>query len=180
MPPQQVQVFESRMIVRGPDEIKGQVGSLAFIYTKYPDPGGNRWFVRPGYVGHEQMTNSAGMLQAFFGPEAEEMYQKVVTIGDIFAPDERCQYSPTGAKRENWDWYTIRQLAKRENLFGRAGTLCGRQVVMLWGNPPGWEAMLVEVLGYLGIGPESEAVVVVGNSAQYQARDFFATNPRGE
>ena len=40
--------------------------------------------------------------------------------------------------------------------------------------------MLVEVLGHLGIGPESEAVVVVGNSAQYRARDFLVINPGGE
>lgn len=178
--PQEVQVFDTSLIRRGPDEIRGQVGSLAFIFTKHSDPDGNRWFAQPGFVGHEKMTNTPAMLRAFFGPEADEMYRKVVTIGDVFALDERGQYAPTGEEREVWDWYTIRQLAKRENLFGRAGTLCGRRVVMLWGNPPAWEAMLIAVLGHLGIGPESETVVVVGNSAQYRARDFLATNPGGD
>jgi hypothetical protein len=40
MPPREVHVFDHRQIIRGPDEIRGQVGSLAFIYTKYPDPPG--------------------------------------------------------------------------------------------------------------------------------------------
>jgi hypothetical protein len=56
------------LIAQGPDEIKGQIGSLDFIYTKYPDPEGNRWFVHPGYVGNKEMTNSHGVLQALFGP----------------------------------------------------------------------------------------------------------------
>ena len=50
------------MIAQGPDEIRGQIGSLDFIYTKYPDPEGNRWFVHPGYVGNKEMTNSHGVL----------------------------------------------------------------------------------------------------------------------
>ena len=180
MPPQEVQVFDPSFIRQGPDEIRGQVGSLVFIYSRYPDPDGNRWFVRPGFVGHEQMTNTVGMLRALFGSEADEVYRQVVTIGDVFAIDERGQYAPTGARRENWDWYTIRQLAKRENLFGRSGTLGGRKVVMLWGAPPGWEEMLIAVLGHLGIDPESETVVTVGNDRQYLARDFSIDNPGGD
>jgi hypothetical protein len=174
MPPSQVHVFEPRQIIRGPDEIRGQVGSVAFIYTKYPDTEGNRWFVRPGYLGHEAMTNTPAMLQALFGPEAVAVYRRVVSIGDVFGRDEHGHYVPTGEKREDWDWRTIRLLAKRENLFGRAGKLCNRQVVMLWGDPPGWEAMLGEVLNHLGIVVESEAVVVMGSDRQYWARDFLA------
>lgn len=173
MPPIEVHVFEPNQISRGPDEIRGQVGSLAFIYTRYPDPDGNRWFVQPGYVGHEQMTNTVSMLRALFGSEAEPVYQRVVTISEVYAKDERGQYVPTGERREAWDWRTIRLLAKKENLFGRSGVLCGRRVVMLWGAPPGWEAMLVEVLGQLGIGPDREVVVVVGTDRQYWARDFL-------
>jgi hypothetical protein len=173
MPPE-VYVFDTQLIRRGPDEIRGQVGSLAFIFTKYSDPQGNRWFVRPGYIGHEQMTNSPEMLQAFFGPEAMVVAQQVVTIGDTYIQNERGYFIPTGQKREVYDWWTIRQLAKHENLFGRAGKLCGRKVVMLWGTPPGWEAMVGEVLKHLGIGSQSEAIVVVGNDRQYMARDFFA------
>jgi hypothetical protein len=48
MPPPEVHVFTARQITLGPDEIRGQVGSHAFIYTRYPDPEGNRWFVKPG------------------------------------------------------------------------------------------------------------------------------------
>jgi hypothetical protein len=182
MPPTEVQVFSPRQIALGPDEIRGSVGSFAFIYTKYPDPEGNRWFVQPGYVGHETMTNTQGMLQAFFGPEADAVYEQVVSIGEVYSNDSRGQYVTTGEKREVWDWRTIRLLAKRENLFGRAGTLCGRRVVMLWGDPPGWEVMLVEVLGHLGIEVKEEVIVVVANQRQFMARDFLTgirTNRRG-
>ena len=172
MPPPEIHVFEPRQIIRGPDEIRGQVGSSAFIYTKYPDPEGNRSFVQPGYIGHEEMTNTPGMLQALFGPQADAVYEQVVTVGDVYEKDERGHYVPTGKKRENWDWRTIRLLAKRENLFGRSGILCNREVVMLWGDPPGWEAMLIEVLKNLGVGPESEVLVVMGYVRQYWARDF--------
>ena len=170
MPPPEVHVFEAHQIARGPDEIRGQPGSHVFIYSKYPDPEGNRWFVQPGHVGHEEMTNTRGMLQALFGPDAGRVAEEVVTVGDEYARDGR----PTGERKEMWDWWTIRRLSRGGNLYGRAGTLLGRQVVMLWGDPPGWEAMLVEVLGRLGIGRESEAVVVVGNARQYFARDFSA------
>ena len=174
MSPPEVHAFLLRQIARGPDEIRGQVGSLAFIYTRYPDPGGNRWFVRPGYVGHEEMTNTHGMLRAFFGPKSGEVAGQVVTITKVYAKDGRGHHAPTGETNEVWDWYEIRRLAKQENLFGRAGTLGGRQVVMLWGDPPGWEGMLVEVLGRLGLGSEGEAVVTVANDRQFMARDFTA------
>jgi hypothetical protein len=173
MPPPEIHVFTTSQIALGPDEIRGQVGSWAFIYTKFTDPDGNRWFVQPGYVGHEQMTNTHGMLQAFFGAKAGEVAGQVVSIGEVYAKDGQGQYAPSGEKKEVWDWRTIRLLAKRENLFGRSGTLAGHRVVMLWGDPPGWEAMLVEVLGHLGIGGESETIVVLGNVAQYEARLFL-------
>jgi hypothetical protein len=173
MLPPEIHVFSLQQIALGPDEIRGQVGSFAFIYTKYSDPDGNRWFVQPGYVGHERMTNTRGMLRAFFGPRAGEIAGQVVAPGEMYSKDGQGQYVSTGQEREIWDWRTIRLLAKRENLFGRAGTLCGRRVVMLWGDPPGWEAMLVVVLEHLGIGRESEAVVVLGNLAQFDARLFL-------
>ena len=83
MPPPEIHVFQPRQIALGPDEIRGQVGSHAFIYTRYPDPEGNRWFVQPGYVGHEQMTNTHGMLRAFFGPSAGEVAEQVVSFGEV-------------------------------------------------------------------------------------------------
>src|SRR5947209_498084 len=99
MPPPEVHVFAPRQIALGPDEIRGQVGSLAFIYTRYPDPEGDRWFVRPGYVGHEQMTNTHGMLRAFFGPRSGEVAEQVVSMGQVYSKDSRGQYAPTGAMR---------------------------------------------------------------------------------
>ena len=173
MPPPEVYVFDPRQIIRGPDEIRGQVGSVAFIFTKYSDPDGHHWFVQPGHVGHEEMTNTRGMLQALFGPDAERVLEQVVTIGDVYVQGEHGRYVPSGEKREYYDWHAIRRFAKQENLFGRAGTLGGRQVVMLWGAPHGWEAMLIEVLAHLAIGALSEVVVTVGNDRQYRARDFF-------
>jgi hypothetical protein len=182
MPPPEVHVFTSRQITRGPDEIRGSVGSYAFIYTKYPDPEGNHWFVQPGYVGQEQMTNTHGMLQAFFGTRADEVAEQVVSIGEVYSIDGGGYHAPTGEKKEVWDWRMIRLLAKRENLFGRSGVLYGRPVVMLWGDPPGWEAMLVEVLGDLGIKVENEVIVVVANQRQFMVREFLTgmrTNRRG-
>ncbi|MEJ7636432.1 MAG: hypothetical protein WKF75_00190 [Singulisphaera sp.] len=173
MPPPQVHVFTPCQIARGPDEIRGQPGSLVFIYSRYTDPEGNRWFVRPGHVGHEQMTNTHGMLQALFGPDAGQIAQQVVSIGDVYSDTGHGYPAPTGERREIWDWYSIRGLAKRENLFGRSGRLDCRRVVMLWGTPSGWEAMLIEVLGHLGIGSGSDALVVVLNLAQYEARLFI-------
>src|ERR1700722_6239422 len=99
MPPPEVQVFDPRLIAHGPDAIRGQVDSFAFIFTKYADSQGNRWFVRPGYIGHEEMTNSLGMLQALFGPDADAVYGQVVSVGDVYEKDERGFYAPTGTKR---------------------------------------------------------------------------------
>jgi hypothetical protein len=175
MPPPEIHVFSLQQIALGPDEIRGQVGSLAFIYTKHTDPEGNRWFVQPGYVGHERMTNTHGMLQAFFGANAGEVAAQVVSIGEVYAKDGQGQYAPSGQQREIWDWRTIRLLAKRESIFGRSGTLAGHQVVMLWGDPPGWEAMLVTVFGHLGIGWKSKVIVLVENTRQYWARDFLVS-----
>jgi hypothetical protein len=73
MPPREVHVFDRRQIIRGPDEFRGQVGSLTFIFTKYPDTKGNHWFVQPGHVGHENMTNTLGMLQALFGTQSDSV-----------------------------------------------------------------------------------------------------------
>jgi hypothetical protein len=119
------------------------------------------------------MTNSHGMLQAFFGPRAGEVAEQVVSIGEVYSIDGGVYYAPTGEKKEVWDWRTIRLLAKKENLFGRSGVLYGRPVVMLWGDPPGWEAMLVVVLRHLGIMQGERTIVVVMNSRQYWARDFY-------
>jgi hypothetical protein len=85
--------------------------------------------------------------------------------------------TPTGEKKEVWDWRTIRLLAKRESLFGRSGVLDGRPVVMLWGDPPGWEEMLVVVLGHQEIMLTGEAIVVVGNTRQYCGEGFSADRP---
>ena len=177
MPPPRIHIFEPSVFARGPDEIRGQVGSLAFIYTRYPDTEGNRWFVRPGHVGHEEMTNTRGMLVAFFGSRAGEVAEQVVTVGEVYEPGERGYFAANGVRREVWDWRTIRLLAKRENLFGRYGTLRGRRVVMLWGDPPGWEAMLVVVLGHLGVGRKDDVVVVIGDARQFWAKDFIRDSP---
>ena len=48
---------------------------------------------------------------------------------------------------------------------------------MLWGDPPGWEAMLVVVLGHLGIEVEDQVIVVVADRRQFMARDFLTGCP---
>jgi hypothetical protein len=173
VPLPEVCVFNPDLLRRGPDEIRGQVGSLAFIFTKYPDPEGNRWFVQPGHIGHEVMTNTPGMLQALFGPGLDADIADLVTVGDVYTQDARGFFISTGERREVYDWYEIRRRSKGVNLYGRAGKLNNWDVVMIWPGTEGWETMLVEVLKHLGIVPQSDAVVVVGDSAQYMARDFF-------
>src|SRR4051812_25084570 len=101
-----VHVFTTRRSARGPDEIRDQPGSLAFIYTLYPDPEGDRWFVRPGHVGHERKTNTHGMLQVLFGRDAGRGAEQVVSIGQEYSDAGHGHPAPTGRTREVWDRYT--------------------------------------------------------------------------
>ena len=86
---QEIHVFEPRLIARGPDEIRGQVGSHAFIYTKYCDPK-RRPLVRPaGVCRARDHDKHLGMLKALFGPEADSVYEQVVSIGDVYGKNEQ-------------------------------------------------------------------------------------------
>ena len=173
-PPNQT-ILPPSALFKGPDALRGS--GYAFIYTKYADPQGHRWFLKPGHVGHETMTNSPFMLQALFGPDAQAVTKKVVELRDVYGTDARGFPAPTGEKREEYDYHEIRRLAKRENLFGRSGTLQGRAVVMLWGAPENWQAMLVEVLRLLRATPDT--VVTVGTS-QFLAGDFLSQDGGGK
>jgi hypothetical protein len=163
--PQEHKSIPATLLVKGPDAIRGS--GYAFIYTKYPDPEGNRWFIQPGYIGHESMTNTKEMLIAMFGGEAPEVAAEVITVRDVYDGPKA-----SGKTREEYDYVEIRRLAKRENIFGRCGELGGRNVVMLWGAPENWQAMLVDVLRLLKSTPDT--VVTVGSTNQFLAGDFLS------
>jgi hypothetical protein len=173
--PQSQPIIPPASLTRGPDAIRGS--GYAFIYTKYADPRGNHWFIQPGHVGHETMTNTPGMLQALFGPKAKEVAEEVVELRDVYCNDSKGFSAPTGEKKEVYDYQTIRRLAKRENLFGRAGVLNYRNVVMLWGAPENWQAMLAEVLKLLNVTPNT--VITVGTD-QFLASDFLEHDEDGK
>jgi hypothetical protein len=167
--PEKFQPFPLSMLQQGPDVIRGS--GTAFLLTRYLDPDGHRWFTWDGKVGHEQVTNSPGMLQALFGPKAAEITEEVVTRRPVYRRTPRGHYEETGETREVYDYHEIRRLAIQENLFGRYGTLGGRPVVMLWRAPKGWRDMTRQVLQHLNAPPET--VVVVGTQDQFPASDFL-------
>ena len=168
--PPEVSPIPAHLLARGPDAIRG--GGLAFIVTKYPDPDGHRWFSQPGSVGHEEMTNSLGMLQALFGPRWQEVADEVVTMRDEYVSVPGGN-KPSGKKLETWDYFGVRRQARKDNLFGRAGTLSGHKVVMLWNPANGWQDLLREALDYLGVQPGDGTVVTVGDRNQFMADSFL-------
>jgi hypothetical protein len=97
--PPERNIIPLEALVRGPDAIRGS--GQAFIYTKYTDPQGHRWFIQPGHIGHETITNSRDMLQALFGPRATEVALDVITIGDVYGKDDRGFPKATGEKSES-------------------------------------------------------------------------------
>lgn len=155
------------LLTRGPDILRGQ--GVAFIVTRYPDPSGRKWFVQPGTVGHEEMTDSPEMLQALFGPKWTEIADQVSESRPVYV-DVGGKYAPSGKVKITYDYPLIRRLAKKDNLFGRAGHLDGKPVVMLWNPCENWQNMALEAVKKLNL--DGDTIVTVGSSDQYLARDL--------
>ena len=151
---------------RGPDLLRpgsrtcrGPVVPLfAFIYARYEVPGGGRLIVRPASVGHEHILPEPGVLPALFGPghraaTAPARYARTV-YGDR---DPATGTFPAVGSVEDYDPFELRRLALAETLLGRYGHYAGVPLLMLWNQPPGWEAMLEAVVAGLAV-PDGGAV----------------------
>ena len=98
-------------------------------------------------------------------------------LRDVYGKDGRGFPAPTGEKRWEYDYYEVRRLAKRENLFGRSGTVQGRKVVMLWGGPRTGRRCWPRSSGCSR--PPRDTVVTVGTS-QFLAGDFLSQDGGGK
>jgi len=137
---------------------------FAFVYARYEVPDGGRLIVRPATVGHEHILPEPGVLPALFGPghravTAPARYARTL-YGDR---DPASGTFPAVGSVEDYDPFELRRLALRENLLGRYGHYAGVPLLMLWNQPPGWEAMLAAVIDKLGV-PDG-GVVTAGSAA---------------
>lgn len=167
-----VEILPRAAYTNGPDAIRGS--GHAFIYTKYPDPEGKHWFLYPGYMGHESLTNTPEMLQALFGPRWKEVYNDVVELRDEYVKTPK-GYEPSGKKVEQYDYQIIRRMAKRENLFGRSGTLRNQPVLMIWNPCENWQQMTIKAFELLNMPPQT--IVTVGDREQFQVKDGQSEDP---
>lgn len=163
---------------RGPDIFRpgtagwvGDTTAKTFVYAKYPDPTGNRWFREPCSVGHEHIITRPNVLAALFGPDLETVLAKVTYQKPVYRTDPATGFVATGpdgpvvlGHESAIDHIEVRRLSRDTNLYGRAGHLRGRHVVRLWLACEGWPGLLDAALPLLGAGPET---VVTTPSEQF-------------
>jgi hypothetical protein len=142
-----------RELSRGPDLLRpgtatGHLGNgrIAFICTRFTDESGRRLFSVPAAVGHEQIICKPEILKAMFGSEmerieAEDRYERPIYDAD----------GNEAGRVTDLDHLELRHQALKFNLFGRFGTVRGRDVLMLWNQPEAWENMTEEVVRLLGV-----------------------------
>jgi hypothetical protein len=154
---------------RGPVEPR-----FAFVYTKYAGPGGDRLVLRLANVGHEHILPEPEMLPALFGPDhrvvtAPARYARTV-YGDR---DPATGTFPEVGTVEDYDPFELRRLALEQNMLGRFGHFGGVPLVMMWNQPPGWQAMLAAVIVELAV-PDG-GVVTAGSAVLGPVADFRAS-----
>jgi hypothetical protein len=68
--PEPVSIIPSYTLHRGPDYLRGDSNSTAFIYTAFASEKGQRLFSQPGNIGHESFPDIFGedLMVAMFGP----------------------------------------------------------------------------------------------------------------
>jgi hypothetical protein len=142
-------------------------GRFAFIYTRYADDDGRQLFVEPASTGHEVMITRPNVLKALFGPDLDKVLAEVTSYRD----ENDINGQPTGQKRSFLDHIEIRLRSRDTNLFGRYGTVRGRQVLMLWGRNEGWEQMLIEVVRALEV--PNNAILTAGTSELGEVGQFM-------
>lgn len=155
---------------RGPDLLRpgsstGHLGSgrVAFIYTRYADGQGRRFFAEPATTGHESMITQPDVLQALFGPDLP------VVLAEV-------SYTQDG--KTFLDHIEIRGRSRDSNLFGRYGTVRGRPVLMIWSRSQGWEDMALQVIALLNV--PGEAILAVGTEEIGTVKDFTECTAPGE
>lgn len=111
----------------------GGIGLKTFIYTKYPDSKGNRYFEAPASKQHIAMiTENPDILKALFGDKLKKVMPDIT-------------YTVDG--KERIDPYNVRALTIEDNIFGRTGYYGSHSVVMFW-NVSNWN-MALEALKHL-------------------------------
>lgn len=168
----------------GPDQFRpgaaGWVGdprAVTFVYTRHPDPAGNRWFCEPCSIGHEHIITRANVLAALFGPDlVEAVLAEVAYLRPVYRTDPATGFvvlGPDGPEVSGYendiDHVEVRRRSRGTNLYGRAGEVRGRHVVRLWMANDGWEEMLAAALPLLGAGPDT-LVTVPG--LEFTVQDF--------
>ena len=145
-------------------------GEWAWIATRHPDPTGGRFFRYPASRGHETFICEANILLAMFGDELPRVTEEL-----MFAHDEYEQfgveYRPTGRRTRSWDWVELRRRAEADNLFGRAGSIRGRAVLMLWSQPEGWLDLLKIAVSGLNVTPDT--ILTAGRIELGVVKDFI-------
>lgn len=159
-----------RELSRGPDLLRpgtatGHLGNgrIAFIYAQYGDEPAYRLFSVPAAVGHEQFICRRDVLEAMFGDELAKIEAETSYERAIF--DEQGKET---RKIVELDHIEIRKLAMEKNLLGRFGTVRGREILMLWNQPLGWERMVEKVVGLLGV--SADAILTAGKRELGQMR----------
>jgi hypothetical protein len=119
------------------------------------------------------------VLPALFGPNyrivtAPAQYTRVV-YGDR---DPASGTLPEVGAVDDHDAFELRRFALVENLLGRFGYYRGVPAVMLWNTPHGWEDMLAEVIGKLGV--PDDGVVTVGCGVLGTVADFSGSRASGK
>lgn len=155
---------------RGPDLLRpgsstGHLGSgrVAFIYTRYADDQGRRFFAEPATTGHESMITQPNVMQALFGPDLPAVLAEV-------------SYAQDGKTR--LDHLEIRGRSRDFNLYGRYGTVRGRPVLMLWSRSEGWEDMALKVVALLNV--PGDAILAVGTEEVGTVKDLTEGTASGE
>jgi len=127
----------------------------AFIYTKYPNAEGSRMTLVPPGEGHEKITEKPEVIEAMFGPKADEI-KKIAANPYYSGP-------------------SVRTLAQNDgNIFGRSGWIKDTPVVMLWNLPAGSQKDILEITKEVGFEPQG-TVLVHGVEELGLVRDFVAS-----
>lgn len=171
----QIEISKGPDILRpGSSTSKYGYGRFAFIYTQYTDDEGRQLFVEPASTGHEVMITRPNVLKALFGPDLDKILAEVTCYQD----ENDSEGQPTGRMSSFLDHIEIRCRSRDTNLYGRYGTVRGRQVLMLWGRNEGWERMLIEVVRALEV--PNNAILTVGTSEVGEVGQFIQQRGKGD
>ncbi|MBX9579363.1 MAG: hypothetical protein K2X87_03565 [Gemmataceae bacterium] len=161
----------------------GDPAARTFIYTRFADPAGTRWFCEACTVGHEHLITRPGVLAALFGPDLGAVLAEATYRRPVYRTDPATGFVAVGpggpevvGHEADIDHIEVRRRSRGTNLFGRAGHVRGRHVVRLWLANQGWEDMLTAALPLVGAGPDT---LVTLPGLEFTAEDFHAWRTGG-